>query len=113
MTAALLWPRRSRCRTCRRYFGFTVIDGRYCSRECAGLPPFPQPVPFPAGEDAGSLPRECRNTGWRGAKVRWPDEDAARTTASAISVRHPMDVYQCGHCRYWHLGHGRQRAGQR
>lgn len=52
MKAPLLYPERQRCRTCRRYFAFTVILRAYCSEECAGLPERPLNVE--------ELPRQCR-----------------------------------------------------
>jgi hypothetical protein len=105
----LLYPQRERCRTCRRYFGFTVISGLYCSRVCAGLPPDSNPVvPFPEDEDPASLPRECRNTGWRGAKpkVRYATLADAQEVVAEMN-RASAEAYVCGHCGYAHIGHGR------
>jgi hypothetical protein len=110
----LVWPERQRCRHCRRYFGFTVIQGLYCSRECAGLPTRSDPVPFRG--NLADLPRECRNTNWRGArpKVRYVSEQDALEVADEMDstrrkLRPDAKVYQCSHCGYYHIGHGKYR----
>lgn len=76
----LLYPERQRCRTCRRYFAFTVILRAYCSEECAGLPL--RPI------DVEDLPRQCRvkHDGiWR-AKAVWNSPRLAAKAAKKQKI---------------------------
>lgn len=132
---AWLYPERSRCFTCRSYFGFIVVENIYCSEKCAGLPPdrFPElvrRVPLPVGINTKSLPRSCQS----GYRRKWKpkarfitqeDAELVETRESGYQYvalpgnrmglyhydgppRRPdpyARVYACLHCGYYHIGH--------
>lgn len=110
----LVYPERQRCRACRRYFGFEVIQGLYCRRECAGLPSLPdpsrQPEAFGPVPDAPvlDLPRCCRTVHRRNRaarpKVRYLRPEDASAVRSCMTSETLPEIYQCPHCSYWHLG---------
>lgn len=96
---ALIYPERKRCRTCRKFFGFELIDGLYCSGDC---------VPYPYQEVVvDELPRTCRTRdrngggggGWR-LKLVFPDEESARRAKKRYGSG---CYYQCPNCHRWHL----------
>lgn len=106
-------PRR-RCHTCRKYFGFLVIEGLYCSWKCQGwsdeeieeswrrvrlgwarIQQRRSARNIPEGME---VPRECRTWYWK-YKDRL-SEHSARQRAADLSC----DFYQCGNCQHWHVG---------
>lgn len=93
---AWLYPDRKRCMTCRRYFGFLVVDGLYDSYECAGRP-------NPDDTPPDLWPREHyvpRPGGERRPKAAFLSEKAAQRAAE----RHGKEAYRCGFCGDWHIG---------
>lgn len=98
----LLYPERQRCRTCRRYWSFSIpIRGVYCSPECAGRPPIPM-------SDINGVqvpPRTCRqrlkiNGPNTVPKVVWKSVFASE--ADAMSFMKNGYAYECPNCWYWH-----------
>lgn len=92
-----VYPRRKRCFKCRSYFGFIVIAGLYCSKECAP----PRPIP------TGSYRQHVKADGQ--PKRGWlTEEEAATYPDRALD----QDVYLCEFCEEWHLGTLRVRNGR-
>ena len=96
--AETLYPNRQRCKTCRKSFGTTVLDGLFCSYRCAGLP-----VPSRSVEDA---PRHCKrlvNNIW-GWKTKY-------TFEGGVPQKYRDDpstnIYRCDYCHFLHIGHDR------
>lgn len=94
MKRELIYPDRQRCRTCRRYFGFEVLFGLYCTRDCAGLGPVPSNV-----ED---WPRQCRSFDRRAGA--WQPKVPFRTEEEAREAATRQDTwYRCDSCGSWHI----------
>lgn len=91
-----LYPDRKRCRTCRQYFGFLVVDGLYDSYECAGRPR-PEDTPPDLWPREHYVPRPG---GERRPKAVFLTEKAAQRAAE----RHGKEAYRCSFCRDWHIG---------
>jgi hypothetical protein len=98
MTDVLLYPDRLRCRTCRRFFGFEVLEWLYCSMECARarIPDYVHPSQRPA--DAPRTCRVKRNGAWVW-KHRYTSPRTARVRARQKGIR----AYECPNCGSWHL----------
>lgn len=92
----LLYPDRKRCRRCRRYFGFLVVDGLYDSYECAGRPR-PEDTPPDLWPREHYVPRPG---GERRPKAVFLSQGAAERAAT----RHGKEAYRCGFCGDWHIG---------
>lgn len=92
----LLYPDRKRCRACRRYFGFLVVDGLYDSYECAGRPR-PEDTPPDLWPREHYVPKPG---GVRQPKAVFLTERAAQRAAE----RHGKEAYRCGFCGDWHIG---------
>ncbi|HEU4752317.1 MAG TPA: hypothetical protein VFU47_04340 [Armatimonadota bacterium] len=92
----LLYPDRKRCRACRRYFGFLVVDGLYDSYECAGRPR-PEDTPPDLWPREHYVPKPG---GVRQPKAVFFTERAAQRAAE----RHGKEAYRCSFCRDWHIG---------
>lgn len=92
--ALLLYPERQRCRRCRRYFGFVVIQRQWCSEECAGVE-----------YNLETAPRQCKTPdrdapgGWRWKRVWWTEAAARR----AVRRNGAKDFYRCEGCWGYHL----------
>lgn len=93
---AWVFPDRKRCMTCRRYFGFTVIDGLYDSWGCAGRtdPDLAPPEDWPREH---YVPQAG---GGRKPKRAFLEERKARRAAT----RNRKEAYRCGYCGQWHIG---------
>jgi hypothetical protein len=108
--ASLVWPERKRCYRCRRYFGFEIIRGLYCSRECAGLAPIVrvESVPLPKGTVIRTLPRSCRTVMWKGPKAKQRFRTMAEAEQAAEQQENDPEIqaYECPNCKFYHLGHG-------
>jgi len=103
MARLLLFPERRRCRTCRSYFGFQVVQRLYCSDECAGRSP--RPV------DIKDLPRCCRV--WKGPELGWQPKRVfwSAYRARLFAKRQGLDWYQCDGpdgCGLWHVASPRE-----
>lgn len=102
-TEGLVWPQRQRCRKCRNYFGWTIVDGLFCSYECAGLP---EP-----SRDPADWPRQhtVRYQG-RAKRVFWVESEA-RDWLRDNNVK-DKEPYRCDFCRQWHVGRIREEDDQ-
>lgn len=99
MKRGLAWryPDRKRCVGCRVYFGFTVLDGLYCSARCARVPEI--------SADPADWPREHfsiipHSNGVRRAKRDWGHPDLAEAAAR----RNGKQAYRCTYCLGQHIG---------
>jgi hypothetical protein len=92
--AGHLWPRRKRCLTCNRCFGFDVIEGKFCAYECAGRP---RP-----SDDPEQWPREhyVLKDGRRMPKRSYRSLAHAEQAAG----RERKQAYLCDYCGTWHIG---------
>lgn len=91
----LLYPERKRCAACRKYFCWSVIDGLYDSRECAGLEPLSDdPADWPREHYVRDHDRPVRK------KVDWLYEDRAKRKAR----KEGKEAYRCNYCFGWHIG---------
>ncbi len=103
MRRGLAWryPDRKRCARCRRYFGFLVVKGLWCSYACARLP-------NPALVLPDDWPREhySKRGGVRRPKRAWRDQRAAERAAKLNGKQ----AYVCGFCNEWHIGTSRSAA---
>lgn len=93
-----LFPQRQRCKTCRQGLKSVVLDGQYCSYQCAGAP-----EPF---ADIAKAPRGCKlersgSWSWK-QKYRYEGEVPQRLRDDPAT-----NVYVCEHCRFLHVGHSR------
>lgn len=98
--AALIFPERKRCRACRNYFGFLVVDGMYDSYACAGRPD-PEDAP------PESWPREHRTTRvrWNGERIIVAKRDFQTwKSAKRWAKVHGKQAYRCGFCNGLHIG---------
>lgn len=98
--AALLFPERKRCRTCRSYFGFVVIDLMYDSYICAGRP---DPWNTPPDE----WPREHRSwrRRWDGKRLIVPKADwGTWRRAERAAKKRGKTAYRCTFCNGLHIG---------
>lgn len=102
----LLYPERKRCRRCRRYLTLTIIDGLYCSMECALQTPDDE-------ADCLIVPRECRVAKRRkGGPKRWYFKRRYHSLYQLIGEALPNageSIYRCGYCGFLHMG--RRRVG--
>lgn len=100
----LLYPERKRCRKCRSYFGFEIIERLYCSYECAGKP-------RPDRSDPSSAPRECALPAYKGGGFKRSYElleEAEEVAARSREQGRPLsEAYQCSYCLYFHVGNRR------
>lgn len=91
-----VYPDRKRCYACRRYFGFEILSGLYCSTGCARVPPI--------SVDPADWPREHFSQAWRGSprkpKRNWLSMERARIEAK----RFGKEAYWCGYCLGAHIG---------
>lgn len=98
----LLYPDRKRCRKCRSYFGFLIVDRLYCSYACAGVPAPPLWDP----NNPLIYPRKCRTAippytdTWK-PKQRF---DTPEEAEKALLQAPGKEVYHCDFCRHWHIG---------
>lgn len=97
---ALLYPRRQRCRRCRRFLGVLVIFRLFCSYDCADLIP-------PDLTDVTSWPRQCRTrVGEPKRPFLHPAEAAGWLNAHGGPRRGEIiHIYECAHCGMYHIGH--------
>jgi hypothetical protein len=94
------YPDRKRCLACRGYFGFTVLDGLYCSARCARVPEISaDPADWPR-EHFSLVPHSGGGGGVRKAKKGYLDRRAAISAAR----RWGKKDYQCGYCLEYHIG---------
>lgn len=103
--AETLYPRRQRCKACRKAFAGTdpvdgkpvVLDGLYCSYRCAGAAAPPS--------DPAAANRQCAMPASDGRpakfKVRYRAESEVPDT---LRDRADRTVYRCPSCRYLHVG---------
>lgn len=92
---ALLYPQRKRCYRCRRFFGFLILAGLWCSYRCAGHPePSRNPAAWPRGH---FVP-----WGWGRRKAKKVFDDEAE--ALEYPTRGDKSAYLCGYCLTWHIG---------
>lgn len=98
-----LFPERTRCLQCRKKLEKVVLDGVYCSYQCAKLP---QPSIHP--EDA---PRSCRRevNGVWGYKTRYRCE---QEVPAKLRADPGTNVYRCDYCHFLHVGHSRLQPQQ-
>lgn len=95
---------RQRCRACRKYFGFSVYRGRFCSPECAGIgPEFWRATELVEASDRNYC-QGCRGSHGRAKKI-YLDDGQARHDADRLSAEWHIqfEVYTCreGNC---HVG---------
>lgn len=113
MKPNLIYPRRKRCRACRAYFGFLVVDGMYCSYACAGRPKpdestrndWPRQHYKLARPRYGSL--EFGKVSWiKVEKKAFPNQRIADLEAKRCGKQ----AYRCSYCNRWHIGSGKGGA---
>jgi len=92
-TGGLVWPQRQRCRKCRNYFGFIVIDQLFCSYECAGV--------AEPSRNPDEWPRQ--HTVFGQQKRAFFSEDEAVTFLRKGNIR-DKQAYYCDFCHTWHVG---------
>lgn len=94
----LLYPQRKRCRKCRKFLCFVVVDLVFCSYICADVePPSDNPTDWP---------RKHWRRGDGGQRVEkkyfsYPGEASANDHVT----KKIMNVYYCDYCHTFHLGH--------
>lgn len=89
-----LYPERMRCRRCRRYFAWLVVDRLYDTYECAG-----RPHPY------FTRPWSREHVTRQGEEKRaffWPEDPEI---AKVLAGDRTLGVYQCSQCGNWHVGH--------
>lgn len=96
--AEILYPKRLRCKTCRKNLETTVLDGLYCSYRCAKLP---QP-----SKNIADAPRHCKRAinnvwGWK-TKYRYEGE-----VPEKLQKDPGTNIYRCDSCHFLHVGHSR------
>lgn len=93
-----LYPERLKCKSCRKKLEKTVLNGLYCSYQCAK-----HPVPSTRIADA---PRHCKRevSGvWNyKTKYRWEGEVQQRLRDDPAT-----NIYCCDYCLFLHVGHSR------
>lgn len=96
--AEILYPKRMKCKTCRKGLNKTVLDGLYCSYKCANLP---QP-----SDDIAQAPRHCRRAinGVWGWKTRFRYENEVQ---EKLRLDPATNIYRCDYCHFLHVGHSR------
>lgn len=100
----LLFPERQRCRRCRGYFGFLVIDRQYCSYDCAGV----------SAPDVTEHPRSCWTDKNDPKYCYFSPDDADRAARAFNANRDPRErlhSYYCDRHHMWHIGHARAADG--
>ena len=100
--AALIYPERKRCMTCRSFFGFTILAGLWCSYECAG---HPEP-----SKDPEDWPRQHR-LHWRVGRQAKKVYDSEQEATRSGRLPEPLNAYLCDYCLTWHIGR-KPRDGQ-
>jgi hypothetical protein len=89
--------RLSRCRACDNLMRYFMIDGAYCSYECAGVP-----VP-----DSRDHPDTCWT--WDGKpKMGFPTQGTAERTVDLLGVS-GVKAYYCVIHHFWHIGYSDAR----
>jgi len=96
--AETLFPKRLRCKTCRKGLEKIVLDGLYCSYRCAG-------VPVPSNKVA-EAPRHCKREvngiwNWK-TKYRYDGE-----VPEKLRQDPGTNIYVCDYCHFKHVGHSR------
>lgn len=93
-----IYPERQRCAACRKKLEDTVLDGKYCSYQCLG-------IPVPSGKVADA-PRYCK----REVSGKW-DFKTRFKSASDVPTKLQEDpatnIYRCEYCHFLHVGHSR------
>lgn len=100
----LLYPRRERCKTCRKKLDSCVLKGLYCSYACAGAKP-----PSSKVSDA---PRGCR----REVNGKWDFKSKYRSVEDVPQKLRDdpgTNIYSCDYCLFFHVGHSRPMSFQR
>lgn len=96
--AEILFPKRQRCLNCRKKFGNIVLDGLYCSYNCAS-----KPQPY---KDIELAPRGCKLE--RDGKWIWKQRYRYTGEVPERLKNDPAtNIYLCEHCRMFHVGHSR------
>lgn len=96
--ADVLFPKRQRCKTCRKAFEKTVLDGLFCSYQCANI--------LAPKANIDLAPRNCkRMTGasW-GWKTKYTHEGAV---PQRLQDDPGTNIYRCDYCHFLHVGHSR------
>jgi hypothetical protein len=89
--------RRQRCRACRRCFGFVVIQGCFCSPECAGIIGYYRALRLVTENDGRYCPR-CRSHLGHSKRIYTSREQAlAEADARGLTAQtgKPYAVYIC------------------
>jgi hypothetical protein len=91
----ILGTDRKRCLRCRKYFTWFVVDGKWCSNECAGRvgisdnpDDWPRRHYVPAGPGGPKRP-----------KVQYTHQEADIAAENAGKT-----AYHCTYCGNWHIG---------
>lgn len=86
------------CTRCGHPLRYFMIDGEYCSYECADLP-----MP-----DSSQHPATCWT--WDGKpKMGFPTRELAEDMRDALGVPGLL-AYACPHHHFWHVGYSDGRA---
>jgi hypothetical protein len=94
----MLFPKRSRCKTCKKKLDSTVLKGLFCSYKCAE-----HPAPSP---NVSAAPRHCKREvnnvwSWK-TKYRFEQEVPEKWRNDPAT-----NIYLCDYCLNLHIGHSR------